>query len=1569
MMKRTTHSALHARQTNGALAKDDPSSITTAISKNNYYDSGKKRPKQPFGWRKLNTKCYLLFAGVVLAVLHVVLQVSHEISITPPAGTAAPKVQVGPSLQEIVQENQKANQKIAYAFFLGGVPTLQDNNSVEHPYPYIPALRPYNTTKPRLDDYRGLLYNILVSIRTLQSAGSRADFMLLVQMADPRGTAELPRQDVQWLQQAVGNDAQLQIKYIPPPPFGLVTELSTVTFEKLRLLECHEYARILYVEAAHVTPKGNLDYLMEVSIFHNNNYAMKNMTNTSLLWLRDNIVVSRNGSPVSSDIFVLQPHSGNDFLDLASMISKSRASNKRGGHQQQVQWGGRPPREVTYYTALDVNGTKQYGDAYDFLGAHSDAGVLLEWTKYIQKDVSIIVGAEIENWQPAPSNVTMDVVDQQYPGRLSEMWTVFDTENNQEGDSVLVNQHMTKDKNPLFQYSSCHSNDDGDEQTLQAPPYCDLEFWWNPHQQTPLPPWNVPMAPLASAYIKKEEETASNSRMQGLAHPNSYYARWFDVLRQLDHDLQMGLGLAANDGDNANHWKYIPSMTPPGPVFHSIWSHHAGGMKALRQWALRIVDNSKAYLSWEAPVVAETILSNDNDDADIRALCQCPNVRTSDVCSSSSLKSSVEDWLSRRVPYYLSAQRPLCPRAVRHDMYVVIPFYNTQQKDLRRSVCSVACQDYPADKISILLYDDGSSSAADDMKDYCKDHDVVEFEPLISNKDEDVMTEHVRKVFQEYSNSKQSDNDNDDNNKPPMTTTCIRSKKHLGGGGTSYYALRFVEKLAKPNDVVVLVEDGDLSDPNALDIINDKYVSQGAFTTYGSSNLAASSAPLPRDVTTGETEFRPRKSKIRRRMGPPFSFKAHLLQQVSLEDFTSEEKDVLSKEKDWLVKQANDGFFLRMLEKSGVDRVGYIPEPIFTTTSYAAATVDGTADLKTIHRKHIGSLDESKRMDMPLHLVMIPGTVMELLSDQLVWLQEQTLCEKRKLVLHLLFNDAKLQVPLQEVVNQFRKLQRIAAKTRKKVEVKLAALDEQERPLDDFSRLVYARALRRQVPLEGVVFLDSDQYWPPDYLHDASLVHKPKSMASWSGKTYSRQLGQVGVEFVSEPVSEEEEKTTSFTYSAASGALFDANLFLFDGLFRLEKDLTHMVDASDVWTSYVMDALLGWQMHRVVSTTIPLLNIGSLHEDSMAKESLPSGFKERIMMLNKALMDSSPQNSVSKPCSECKSRAFTELQQKFHWHVSRGARLPKRIRHVPLHSPSNASTSVVAPKSNSSSRRAFVCVTGEMTRLEVENKIKNLFSPMQDAGFDLDVALVVSASPTGTAKAMTTDSAPFGTDFGDSVKALQKANIHVHTNGSYPFVEEYVSYLRKFQDGSPMAEQEVLAKNHARIFDSYRRCLEYADEAEAAAQSKGDDIKTPYYDVFLRLQGDVGLQSQIDQRILTDAFPPPSNSIVVSECRSWNGMNDRLAIVSPDVARRYFQRPSQFLSKNEGMLDPGAARNPESFLLYLYTMEDIQILGHPLLSGVRKMFKKDNLFQFFKDDCPTRDPYRDEFRNMYGWSL
>jgi hypothetical protein len=119
--------------------------------------------------------------------------------------------------------------------------------------------------------------------------------------------------------------------------------------------------------------------------------------------LRPNLITASRGEPVNAGMFILEPRKG-DWELLEGLIEKQQQSAKNLPYphfSKQDGWGHNFVKEGDPWEAINKKGNK-----WAYHASHSDQGLLYYWTKYFKQDVSIVIGAKIQNWVPDNNNAT-----------------------------------------------------------------------------------------------------------------------------------------------------------------------------------------------------------------------------------------------------------------------------------------------------------------------------------------------------------------------------------------------------------------------------------------------------------------------------------------------------------------------------------------------------------------------------------------------------------------------------------------------------------------------------------------------------------------------------------------------------------------------------------------------------------------------------------------------------------------------------------------------------------------------------------------------------------------------------------------------------------------------------------------------------------------------------------------------------------------------------------------------------------------------------------------------------------
>jgi hypothetical protein len=224
------------------------------------------------------------------------------------------------------------------------------------------------------------------------------------------------------------------------------------------------------------------------------------------------------------------------------------------------------------------------------------------------------------------------------------------------------------------------------------------------------------------------------------------------------------------------------------------------------------------------------------------------------------------------------------------------------------------------------------------------------------------------------------------------------------------------------------------------------------------------------------------------------------------------------------------------------------------------------------------------------------------------------------------------------------------------------------------------------------------------------------------------------------------------------------------------------------------------------------------------------------------------------------------------------------------------------------SLRAFVCITGQLSRLETKTKLLFLIKPNSKI-HTIDVAFVLDPNST------------YATNF-----VVQRRKVASPREVSLLFEgagARVLFFNTEAQSSNPPVSSIYLKQLNKRKFSAKER-LDRAQNhyRQYEANSRCNNATSDFYDLFIRLRDDTMFSSVMN-------LSPLKNGIHVPRCNSWGGINDRGAIVVGfRYANVYFSLFERF--KNfDSAFAPERRRaiiNPETFLAV--SMEDAQVPIH-----------------------------------------
>jgi len=271
-------------------------------------------------------------------------------------------------------------------------------------------------------------------------------------------------------------------------------------------------------------------------------------------------------------------------------------------------------------------------------------------------------------------------------------------------------------------------------------------------------------------------------------------------------------------------------------------------------------------------------------------------------------------------------------------------------------------------------------------------------------------------------------------------------------------------------------------------------------------------------------------------------------------------------------------------------------------------------------------------------------------------------------------------------------------------------------------------------------------------------------------------------------------------------------------------------------------------------------------------------------------------------------------------------------------------------------KKAFVCITGQLGRLELENKIRTLIDPLHRHGYEIGLALVLSkGTPTFTHAFMKEQRYASEREMLDVFRYHPNVKILNSPHSLYDPMPDpnppavYFVNMKKHDDRD-LDKVFQRAENHVRQYDSYRRCWDI-ERSTAPPHGPGEPVP-PQYDVYIRIRDDVGFEKNLNMTLVNTftaiARKRNNKAIMVSDCRSFGGVNDRLAIVTPAAAEDYFLNPYKLIKEDPyakfgargNEVDWKRVINPESLLRNVYEASDIKIIQSKYIRGVDRIVMK-----------------------------
>ena len=212
-------------------------------------------------------------------------------------------------------------------------------------------------------------------------------------------------------------------------------------------------------------------------------------------------------------------------------------------------------------------------------------------------------------------------------------------------------------------------------------------------------------------------------------------------------------------------------------------------------------------------------------------------------------------------------------------------------------------------------------------------------------------------------------------------------------------------------------------------------------------------------------------------------------------------------------------------------------------------------------------------------------------------------------------------------------------------------------------------------------------------------------------------------------------------------------------------------------------------------------------------------------------------------------------------------------------------------KKKNPGKNVYICITGQLSRLELHNKIKHLFSPLHELGYSLNIGLVLS------------ESTPQFSNKNNGAKMILKASTErvILELENVPGVREVRHFKPDFKDLQFNPKYDQNLGNYTIMGPNGLEHVNYLDNQLILAANNARQFRTLQYcnrwpkldtnmDFLIRLREDVLIYKLDLSDILSMV---QQGAVVTSKCDAWRGINDKLAFASSTRASDFFNIPYQ----------------------------------------------------------------------------
>ena len=253
---------------------------------------------------------------------------------------------------------------------------------------------------------------------------------------------------------------------------------------------------------------------------------------------------------------------------------------------------------------------------------------------------------------------------------------------------------------------------------------------------------------------------------------------------------------------------------------------------------------------------------------------------------------------------------------------------------------------------------------------------------------------------------------------------------------------------------------------------------------------------------------------------------------------------------------------------------------------------------------------------------------------------------------------------------------------------------------------------------------------------------------------------------------------------------------------------------------------------------------------------------------------------------------------------------------------------------------AFVCITGQIQRLELKAKINKVIVPLKAKFGKVTVALVMATGDAyfvnaGAHGHKPTGPSPFTRDLAEKYMRAAGVGEVIWAEvmpKEHPYVNQNLVEQQNINQGdlfTAVAARVGREENHARQYETLQSCYTASDlhkgwEPDIIVRMRDDTIPTTIdLDQVQTLLDGQPAEGQIER--------PKQPVIVTPACANWSGMSDKIAFLRSEAAESYFNAPAQMYP-----LDPGPKKlqNPEMYYQHTYAQSGVNVQATDAIQAI-----------------------------------